>query len=158
MKRRLFPFATWILLAGAGCGAPEDRPSSAPAPRPEGAAVPESPAAVSPESPAASAPESAGASVPMRVAGYQVVRVIVRDTGYTPDRIRLEAGVPVKMVFVQESRSHCASQIMIPAMGVPATDLPPGQETVVEFSPAETGTFAFTCGMDMLRGTLEVGA
>lgn len=152
MRNMLIPFAMCALFAGAGCGAPEGQSSAAPAP------------AAAAGGAAASAPPTAGtgsetaAAVPMKVAGYQVVRVIVRDTGYTPDRIRLEAGVPVKMVFVQEATSHCAAQIMIPAMGVPVTDLPPGKETVVEFSPAEAGTFAFTCGMDMLRGTLEVGA
>lgn len=142
MKRILIPFAMWVVFAGAGCGAPQEGPPPAASGGGEVGA------------PAGGAP----AAVPMKVEGYQVVRVVVRDTGYTPDRIRLQAGVPVKMVFVQESTSHCAAQIMIPAMGVPATDLPPGKETVVEFSPAEAGTYAFTCGMDMLRGTLEVGA
>jgi len=98
----------------------------------------------------------APAATPMMAGGYQVVRVIVRNTGYEPDRIRLTAGTPAKLVFVQEATSHCASQIRIPGLGVPVTDLPQGQETVVEISPDQPGTYTFTCGMDMLRGTIDV--
>ena len=97
-------------------------------------------------------------AAPMQVDGFQVVRVIVRDEGYTPDRIQLAAGKPAKIVFVQESDSHCASQIQIPAFDVPVTDLPVGRETVVEFTPKEAGDYEFTCGMNMLRGTITVGS
>ena len=98
------------------------------------------------------------AAVPMKVDGYQIVRVIVRNTGFEPDRLQLEAGVPAKLVFVQEANSHCASQVQIPELGVPVTELPEGQETVVEVSPDQAGTYTFTCGMNMLKGTILVSS
>jgi plastocyanin domain-containing protein len=113
--------------------------------------------AVPPKSEPAPAPVTT-AAVPMKAEGYQIVRVIVRNTGYEPDRIQLEAGTPAKVVFVQEATSHCASQIQIPELGVPVTDLPEGRETVVEFSPEQAGTYTFTCGMNMMKGTILVGS
>jgi plastocyanin len=107
--------------------------------------------------PAAAAPAAEPAR-PMAVGGWQVVRVVVRDTGYEPDRIRLEAGVPAKIVFVQEATSRCAAQIRIPDLGVQVTDLPRGEETIVEFTPRTPGTYSFTCGMDMMRGTIIVAS
>ena len=98
------------------------------------------------------------AAMPMKVDGYQVVRVIVRNTGFEPARIELQAGVPAKFVFVQEGDSHCAAQVQIPELGVPTTDLPEGQETVVEFSPEQAGTYTFTCGMNMMKGTILVSS
>lgn len=108
----------------------------------------------------ADAPAGGGAApaVPMEAGGYQVVRIVVRNAGYEPASIRLKAGVPAKLVFVQEADSHCAAQVQIPAFGVPVTDLPAGRETVVEVTPKEAGTFSFTCGMDMLRGTILVAS
>lgn len=140
MKRWIIPSGALVTMSVLlGCGAE-------PAKRETAATTEPAPAPV------------ATAAMPMKVDGYQIVRVIVRNTGYEPDRIQLEAGVPAKVVFVQEADSHCASQIQIPDFGVPVTDLPEGRETVVEFSPEQAGTFTFTCGMSMMRGTILVSS
>lgn len=86
----------------------------------------------------------------------QTVSVVVSDMGYAPGTIELKAGIPARITFEQQSRSHCASQVQIPSFNVPKTDLPFGQKTVVEFTPKESGSFTFTCGMDMLKGTILV--
>jgi plastocyanin domain-containing protein len=88
--------------------------------------------------------------------GTQEVRITVRNDGYSPATIELEQNVPARLVFIQESTSRCAEQIQIPAFGVERTNLPEGQETVIEFTPDRTGEFAFVCGMDMLEGTILV--
>lgn len=88
--------------------------------------------------------------------GVQVVRVEVGPMGYRPERIRLEAGVPARLIFHRTVESACAEQVQIPAYGIERTDLPMEQDVVFEFTPDETGEFVFTCGMDMLKGTLVV--
>lgn len=88
--------------------------------------------------------------------GTQEVRIYVRNEGYSPSNIELQEGVPARLIFVQEGTSRCAEQVQIPAFGVERTDLPEGQETVVEFTPDESGRFTFICGMDMLEGTIVV--
>ncbi len=114
------------------------------------------PDASSAAQPGAESTEPSVVAAPKIVDGYQVVRVIVRNTGYEPDKIHLQAGMPAKLVFVQRADTQCASQIQIPSLGVPVTDLPQNKETVVEFSPKEAGMFTFMCGMDMMRGTILV--
>ena len=89
---------------------------------------------------------------------HQIVTVTVTETGYLPASIQLKAGVPAKVVFKQTTDSHCLSQIKINDFGIAATDLPLNQETTIEFTPAQTGTYSFTCGMDMARGTIIVAS
>ena len=89
---------------------------------------------------------------------HQVVTVTVTDMGYTPSSIQLKAGVPAKVVFKQTTDSHCLSQIKIDDFGIAATDLPLNQQTTIEFTPGQTGTYSFTCGMDMARGTIIVAS
>jgi plastocyanin len=99
------------------------------------------------------APESA------RMEGeHQVVTVTVTDMGYSPSSIQLKAGVPAKVVFKQTTESECLSQIKINDFGIAATNLPMNQETTIEFTPGQTGTYSFTCGMDMARGTIIVAS
>src|SRR5688572_30544837 len=75
--------------------------------------------------------------------GVQTVEIVVSDMGYAPGTVELKANVPARLIFDQQSKSHCASQIQIPAQGVKVTDLPFGKKTVVEFTPKEAGTFNF---------------
>ena len=142
MKRWIIPVGALVTMSALlGCGSEPAKRETAVTPEPGPAPVPVTTAAM-----------------PMRVDGYQIVRVVVRNTGYEPDRIQLEAGTPAKVVFVQEATSRCASQVQIPGFGVPVTDLPEGRETVVEFSPEQAGTFTFTCGMNMMKGTILVSS
>ena len=105
---------------------------------------------------ARSTTDTAGEAVAELEGGVQVVRVEVGAAGYRPERIRLEAGVPARLIFNRTVESECAEQVQIPAYGIERTDLPLAQDVVLEFTPDEAGTFAFTCGMNMLSGTLVV--
>ena len=86
--------------------------------------------------------------------GAQEARVTVQG-GYTPTTVRLAKGIPARLVFDRQETSRCSEELLIPAFDVRQV-LPTGQETVIEFTPAEAGTFAFTCGMRMLRGEIVV--
>lgn len=88
--------------------------------------------------------------------GVQEARITVRNDGYEPNRIELQQGVPTRLVFVQESTSPCAAEVQIPAFDIEKTPLSRDEETVVEFTPDESGDFSFVCGMEMLSGTLLV--
>lgn len=87
-------------------------------------------------------------------AAAREVHVRVRG-GYVPDTIRVEAGVPVRIVFRREESAACSEQVVFPAFGRSAM-LPPGEEVAVDLLPREPGEYEFTCGMSMLRGTLVV--
>ena len=90
--------------------------------------------------------------------GVQTVAVTVGPGGFAPDRVALRAGVPARLVFTRTTDRTCATEVQVPSLGVGKTALPLDEAVVVTFTPTEAGTFAFTCGMGMMRGTLIVTA
>lgn len=87
-------------------------------------------------------------------AGPQEVEVIVRG-GYTPDRIEVRQGRPVRLTFLRKESNPCTEQVVIGDFGISRT-LPEGERVPIEFTPDKAGEFAFHCAMNMVRGTLVV--
>lgn len=86
--------------------------------------------------------------------GVQEVVIGVRG-GYEPARVRVKRGVPVRLVFDRQETSGCSEEVVIPEFGI-RRFLPAFSRTAVELTPAEAGSYDFTCGMGMLRGKLIV--
>jgi plastocyanin domain-containing protein len=89
--------------------------------------------------------------------GVQRVHVEVKG-GYVPAVIRVRAGAPVRLDFHRDETNPCTEEVVIPDFGI-RTYLPAHRTTPVSFTPA-AGTYEFTCGMGMVRGTIiaEAGA
>lgn len=88
--------------------------------------------------------------------GVQVISVTAGPTGYRPDRIEVQEGVPVRLIFKRTTPSACAEEIQIPAFDVAKTELPLNEDVEIRFTPDETGEFTFACGMDMMKGAIVV--
>src|SRR3954454_4013006 len=88
--------------------------------------------------------------------GPQSVRIVV-DGGYSPSVVTVEAGRPVRLEFERRESSGCTEEVVVPDFGI-RTFLPPHQITPVQFTPAQPGTYEFTCGMGMVRGRLVARA
>ncbi len=90
-------------------------------------------------------------------AGEQTVQevTIVVQGGYQPSEVTLKQGVPARLRFVRKDTGGCADVLRIPDFGI-QQPLPGLKETVVSFTPDKVGTFSFTCGMQMMKGTLVV--
>lgn len=86
--------------------------------------------------------------------GVQEVEVVVRG-GYTPDRIEVHQGHPVRLTFLRQESTPCTEQVILGDFGISRT-LPEGERVPVEFTPEKAGEFTFHCGMNMVRGTLVV--
>lgn len=86
--------------------------------------------------------------------GTQEVTVVVHG-GYEPAEVRLQKGVPARLVFDRQETSGCSEEVVLPDFGI-RRFLPAFQKTTVELTPDRTGSFEFTCGMSMLRGRLVV--
>lgn len=86
--------------------------------------------------------------------GVQEVTVTVKG-GYTPDVIVVERGRPVRLNFYRDETNSCSEQVVLGDFRI-ARDLPAFGTTAVEFTPERAGEFAFTCGMNMMRGKLIV--
>ena len=84
--------------------------------------------------------------------GIQEVDIVV-DGGYTPDRIEVAAGEPVKLNFYRQDASSCLEQVLLPDFNK-ALDLALNQTTSVEIVPEKSGEYTFTCGMNMYRGVI----
>ena len=86
--------------------------------------------------------------------GVQELAITVNG-GYSPDRIVVQAGQPVRLNFFRKDPSSCLEQVLLPDFHR-AADLRLNQTTAVEFTPQEPGTYTFHCGMNMFRGAIEV--
>ena len=75
--------------------------------------------------------------------------------GYSPAIVRVPAGAPVRIAFDRMEDSACSAELRIPAFDI-SESLPSFGTTLIEFTPREPGSYDFTCGMGMLRGTLVV--
>jgi plastocyanin domain-containing protein len=83
--------------------------------------------------------------------GVQRIRVEVKG-GYTPAVIRVRAGAPVRLDFHRDETNPCTEEVVMPDFGI-RTYLPAHRTTPVSFTAA-AGTYEFTCGMGMVRGTI----
>lgn len=86
--------------------------------------------------------------------GAQEVRIEVRG-GYSPSTVKVRRGVPVRLLFDRQETSGCSEEVVLGDFGI-RRFLPPHQQTAVEFTPEEPGSYEFTCGMSMLRGKIVV--
>lgn len=77
------------------------------------------------------------------------------DGGYEPSLIIVPAGQRVKLNFFRRDPSSCLESVRLPDFHI-AQNLPLNKVTTVEFTPTEPGSYEFTCGMNMFRGTIEV--
>jgi plastocyanin domain-containing protein len=82
-----------------------------------------------------------------------VIEVLVADGVYTPPRIEVAAGVPVRLRFLRKDPSACAEKVLFDDLGVSA-DLALGRATEVTVVPPGPGEYVFTCQMRMYRGSL----
>lgn len=87
-------------------------------------------------------------------AGVQQIEIVVKG-GYSPDRIEVRQGQPVRLLFRREESNPCTEQVILADFGL-SRMLPQGQEVPVEFTPDKSGEFTFHCGMNMVRGQLVV--
>jgi plastocyanin domain-containing protein len=93
----------------------------------------------------------AAVAATVQAGGVQRIRVEVKG-GYAPAVIRVRAGAPVRLDFHRDETNPCTEEVVIPDFGI-RTYLPAHRTTPVSFTPA-AGTFEFTCGMGMVRGTI----
>ncbi len=86
--------------------------------------------------------------------GIQELTINVNG-GYSPDRITVKSGQPVRLNFLRQDPSSCLEKVLLPDFHI-AQDLALDRVTPVEFTPEKPGQYLFTCGMNMFRGVVEV--
>lgn len=86
--------------------------------------------------------------------GAQELSVTVQG-GYSPSRIVVRQGVPLRLKFRRLESASCSERVIFPDFDI-AKRLPENEETVIAFTPERSGTYTFSCGMGMYQGTLVV--
>lgn len=86
--------------------------------------------------------------------GVQEVAVVVHG-GYRPARIRVRAGIPVRLVFDRREDDPCSARVFFSEPRIERA-LPPFAATTVAFTPRRVGDHLFTCEEGRFRGRLAV--
>ena len=87
-------------------------------------------------------------------AGVQRVQITIRG-GYNPSVVQVRQGIAVEIEFDRQETGDCSSRVVFPDLQLSAA-LPAHQRTTVRFTPQQPGSFGFSCGMNMIHGTLVV--
>jgi mono/diheme cytochrome c family protein/uncharacterized cupredoxin-like copper-binding protein len=95
-------------------------------------------------------------------AGIKIVEIVARapeQGGFSPDRLTLKAGEPVRLRLSSPDVVH---GLIIPGLGVHVDEIYPGKVVEVDVTPDKPGRYAFACtrwcGVDhwRMRGVIEV--
>lgn len=93
---------------------------------------------------------------PGRPGAPRRVEISVSNQGYTPTQIAGQPGEPLVLVFRYDtSAGECGKEVLLPDQR--KIELSPEHPVEVALTlPPKKGRLDFTCGMQMLRGTLVV--
>ncbi|MBI2600072.1 sulfite exporter TauE/SafE family protein [Candidatus Daviesbacteria bacterium] len=89
------------------------------------------------------------------VDGVQTATINVYPAGYSPNRITVKAGIPVKLNLATVGGYGCTSAFVIPQLGI-SKRLSRDAVDTVEFTPSKQGKITWTCSMGMYYGMIEV--
>jgi RND family efflux transporter MFP subunit len=107
----------------------------------------------------AAATQTAAAAVPGAsrggTPGVQTSNIVVNELGFEPAKISLRGGIPAAVTFLRTTDKTCATEVVFPSLNIRRA-LPLNGPVVITFTPEKTGDIAFTCGMNMLKGTVVV--
>ncbi|NOU98730.1 cupredoxin domain-containing protein [Paenibacillus planticolens] len=86
--------------------------------------------------------------------GFQVATINVKDNGFYPANIEVQAGVPTKLNFKKKSGFTCIKSVASPDLGIDVY-LEKG-DNFITLKDLKPGTYKFHCGMYMYFGTITV--
>jgi cobalt-zinc-cadmium efflux system membrane fusion protein len=83
------------------------------------------------------------------------LQVTITEKGFEPERVAVARGAPARITFVRTTDNTCANEVLFPSLNIKRA-LPLNEPVVIEFTPEKSGEISFTCGMNMLRGSVVV--
>ncbi len=90
------------------------------------------------------------------VDGKQVLTMAAGSYSYSPDYLKVRAGMPVRWKVADEGISGCTDAIIARGLFKGEFPLKREQVNIKEFTPEEPGTYKFSCWMGMVSGVIEV--
>jgi P-type Cu+ transporter len=86
--------------------------------------------------------------------GTQEVTIVVAG-GYEPDVVVAKKDVPLWLTFDRRESTPCSDEVVLPEFEI-RRPLPAFEKTTIQVLPRRIGEFPFSCGMNMLHGTIKV--
>jgi plastocyanin len=84
---------------------------------------------------------------------YQTITMAVESIDFVPAAFEVKAGVPVRWEIDATRASGCTRYIVAKDFGISQRL---DAQNVLEFTPQSPGTYRFSCGMNMVEGTIRV--
>lgn len=84
---------------------------------------------------------------------YQKVVLSIKNGNYYPNAVTVDSGKPVR-IYLDKTVGGCYRSFTVRSFGISQYLKTPND--YVEFTPTKPGTYAFSCSMNMGRGTLVV--
>lgn len=138
-------------IAQAGTAARPNAPAGARPWSPDGASAAQTPACACCGGSGQSTPIEGTASIED---GVQRITIDTSSGSYNPNVIKLKAGLPAEITFKQAS--GCLGQVQSEQLGF-YEDLTRGDVTVkIAADKLQPGSYSFSCGMQMVFGTITV--
>jgi len=81
------------------------------------------------------------------------IKITVDAVGYHPPEAKAQAGKPVRLEFTRTTDEGCGQQLVFPNLDI-KKDLPLNEPVPVDVTMPASGKLAFTCGMDMMKGSI----
>lgn len=95
-------------------------------------------------------------SLPPLENGKQLLKMDADSRGYTPSKLTVQAGIPVRWEITDKGTSGCTNAIISKELFDGQISLTPGKTSVKEFTPDTPGTYKFSCWMGMVSGVIQV--
>jgi plastocyanin domain-containing protein len=88
----------------------------------------------------------------------QVIIIKAENHVFSPSVGILQAGLPAEVHFFRsrEGNSPCGGQVKLPALSRTLTFKDDETSVSLKWLPQKEDTIAYSCGMDMMHGTLKV--
>ena len=87
---------------------------------------------------------------------FHAREILIRvDEAFPPNAITVRQGERLRLRFLRRFDRRCTREIVFPSLKLRRA-LSVGEPTTVTLRPRTVGVIEFTCGMNLLRGTLEV--
>ena len=80
---------------------------------------------------------------------------IIVDGGYNPSEIVLKQNQTTTLNFIRKDANPCLEEIVLSELKI-KNYLPLNEKVSVVITPKSTGTFPFSCGMNMFHGKIIV--
>lgn len=85
----------------------------------------------------------------------QIVEISVTENGFEPSQVDVKAGTPVILKVTRKTDATCATDLQVLSKKT-KKDLPLNKTVTFDLGKLEKGDLAYSCGMNMLKGHLQV--